>query len=386
MIDPYMFHWHTKCDSGLRSLPKKQDSLLRLNNICPYFTMFPLEFPFSRLKNAAPNDWVLDPFCGRGTTNFAARLRCLPSFGIDSNGVAIAIAAAKYVNVTSNEVVNLCKSILSNKSSSLDVPQGTFWEICYERSTLIDICKVREYLLASCTSETEIALRALMVGILHGPRQKKAGYLSNQMPRTYSSKPNYAIKFWAERSMKPPEIDLLDVVQRRAYFTFSRVPRPVPGGVLLADSRFQNLQNMGISFQWVVTSPPYFGMKSYLPDQWLRNWFIGGPSTVTYDGKRQIKSEGKSNFISELAKVWTNVAKVCIPGSHLIVRFGTLPSSLSDPRILLKGSLKAANCGWRIVTIRNAGYSSLGKRQAEQFGLKIGTPVTEIDLYAKLEK
>ena len=386
MMEPCILRWHTKNNNRLNSLPRKQDSLLRLNSICPYYTMFPLEFPFSRLKNATLQDWILDPFCGRGTTNFAARLRGLPSFGIDSNSVAFAITAAKYVNVKADEVVALCESILQDKSLPLDIPQGPFWELCYERSILIEICKIREHLLAGCISDPEIALRALMLGILHGPRQKEAGYLSNQMPRTYSSKPNYSVKYWIERNMKPPKLSLTDIVRRRAYFTFSIVPRPVPGGVFLADSRFSALEKIGLEFNWVITSPPYFGMRNYAADQWLRNWFIGGPSIVAYGGKRQIITEEKSKFILELSKVWTNVTKICVPGSHLIVRFGALPSLSIDPRTLLKDSLKIANCGWRVTTVKSAGFSTQGKRQAEQFGCKIGTPVNEVDLYAKLEK
>ena len=47
--------------------------------------MFPLKFPFKHLSRASKEDWVLDPFCGRGTTNFAARLLGLNSVGIDSS-------------------------------------------------------------------------------------------------------------------------------------------------------------------------------------------------------------------------------------------------------------------------------------------------------------
>jgi hypothetical protein len=43
-----------------------------LNGICPYYTMYPLDFPLTALKRASNYDWVYDPFCGRGTTNFAA--------------------------------------------------------------------------------------------------------------------------------------------------------------------------------------------------------------------------------------------------------------------------------------------------------------------------
>jgi hypothetical protein len=57
-----------------------------LNAICPYYTMFPLAFPLGVLKRRGqPKQWVLDPFCGRGTTTFAARLLGLPSVSLDSN-------------------------------------------------------------------------------------------------------------------------------------------------------------------------------------------------------------------------------------------------------------------------------------------------------------
>ena len=60
-----------------------------LNAVCPYFTMFPLGFPLRVLSRGERDGGaVLDPFCGRGTTNIAARLLDLPSVGIDSHPLA----------------------------------------------------------------------------------------------------------------------------------------------------------------------------------------------------------------------------------------------------------------------------------------------------------
>src|SRR5947207_3324480 len=89
--------------------------LLALNAICPYYTMFPLDFPRRILKTAREGDWVLDPFCGRGSTNFAARLCGLGSIGIDSNPVAVAIARAKLVSVSPAALVITCRNILENQ-------------------------------------------------------------------------------------------------------------------------------------------------------------------------------------------------------------------------------------------------------------------------------
>lgn len=70
-------------------------SLHRLNTICPYYTMYPLQFPLRVLRDAQPKKWVLDPFCGRGTTNFAARLLGMNTVGFDTSPIAVAIASAK---------------------------------------------------------------------------------------------------------------------------------------------------------------------------------------------------------------------------------------------------------------------------------------------------
>jgi 2-polyprenyl-3-methyl-5-hydroxy-6-metoxy-1,4-benzoquinol methylase len=75
---------------------------LRLNVICPYYTMFPISFPMAALADAKAGERVLDPFCGRGTTAYAARLLGLPTVGIDADRVAVTIAKAKLAKRTLN--------------------------------------------------------------------------------------------------------------------------------------------------------------------------------------------------------------------------------------------------------------------------------------------
>lgn len=73
----------------------------KLNGICPYFTMFPLKFPLSILKKySGADETILDPFSGRGTTNYAARLLGMRSYGIDSNPMAYALTEAKLANTS----------------------------------------------------------------------------------------------------------------------------------------------------------------------------------------------------------------------------------------------------------------------------------------------
>ena len=76
--------------------------------------MYPLSFPLRVLARAkAQTEWVLDPFCGRGTTNFAARMLGLPSIGIDISQIAVAIARAKLVSGTPEEIVNAAEQLMA---------------------------------------------------------------------------------------------------------------------------------------------------------------------------------------------------------------------------------------------------------------------------------
>src|ERR1035438_1168925 len=101
-------------DMGEQGLEKEAvEPCAALNAVCPYFTMFPLEFPLSVLgRFNKKNLRVLDPFCGRGTTIFAARLQGHQAYGIDCSPIAIAIARAKLAVTTDDQVMKLAETIL----------------------------------------------------------------------------------------------------------------------------------------------------------------------------------------------------------------------------------------------------------------------------------
>jgi hypothetical protein len=371
--------------SSIRKLQK--DGVLLLNGVCPYYTMFPIDFPLERLRSAKKGDWVIDPFCGRGSTNYAARLLALPSVGIDSNPVAAAIAEAKLVAATPERIVHVCKEILETTQQPR-VPKGSFWQMCYHPGTLRQLCTLRSGLRSSGRSPARSALRALILGRLHGPRPKYAppSYLSNQMPRTYAAKPRYAVRFWRKHEMKPPEVDLLDLVRRKAAIYFGTLPPKVRGTVVCGDSTSTRLTSMvEHPANWVITSPPYYGMRTYLPDQWLRYWFLGGPSRVSYRSKAQLEHTSPEVFSQQLSEVWKNVAKACADGARLVVRFGGIRDRNQSPRDILWESFRLADSGWRITNVWSAGLATRGKRQAEQFQEDLRKPVAEFDVWARLD-
>lgn len=359
-----------------------------LNSVCPYYTMYPLSFPLSYLtKYGSPGSWVLDPFCGRGTTNYAARMCGMPSVGADSSRIAAAVAKAKLASSTADSVVACLTRILSEAKAPKSVPVGEFWDWAFHPRTLLDLCRVREVLLEDCDSDVRIVLRAIVLGALHGPVNKsRATYLSNQCPRTFAPKPRYSVRFWKERSLKPPEVQLAEVVRIRASWYLNTVPAKVEGQILMEDSRTLGAHVGDRRFRYVITSPPYYGMRTYVPDQWMRNWFLGGPPEVVYgQSGGELAHASPDHFASALAGVWKAAADLCVDDARLLCRFGGIHDRKQDPEVILRKSF--IGTGWRLSTIRSAGSSNDGKRQATQFGKRISKPPRkEFDVYARLER
>ena len=344
-----------------------------LNAVCPYFTMFPIDFPLRVLSRAVGSKVrVLDPFCGRGTTNMAARILGLSTIGVDSHPLAVALTKAKLVSTNPKAIVNSLDHILGYPIPDDDIPRGKFWQLAFEESTLASIVKLREALRRDCRSSSRIALRAIVLGALHGPLTKgPPSYFSNQCPRTYAPKPRYAIKYWDKNGLKPAKVDVRKVVARRAERFYSEDFRDVESRVLLEDSREEGVfqkQFEGRKVDWIVTSPPYYGLRTYRPDQWLRLWFLGGKESVDYSQSKQLTHESPGTFARQLSQVWRNCSSVSRPGARMVVRFGRIPDRSIDPVELLRKSLSGT--GWRIQTRRDAGSASLGKRQASHFGVE----------------
>ena len=330
-----------------------------LNGICPYFTMFPLNFPLSILKQRAQaGDVVLDPFCGRGTTNFAARLVGLRSLGVDSSPVAVAITASKLTTATVDDILAVANRILTERKAC-HIPTGEFWRWAFHPTVLEALCQFREAFLKDCTTNARIALRGIILGALHGPKQKTfPSYFSNQCPRTYAPKPAYATRFWQERRLEPEPVDVLAVIERRAL-------QP---------------ETPTLKFNWVITSPPYYGMITYIPDQWLRNWFVGGPDTVDYTNRNQVVHSSPEDFAADLRQVWRNARNVCAEGAKMVIRFGGITGKRADPLGIIESSL--SDSGWHITAIMAAGSATEGKRQADTFLRTKSKPMVEYDIWA----
>jgi hypothetical protein len=211
--------------------------------------------------------------------------------GIDSSPVAIAIAQAKVVEASVKSVVDCAIQILNDGKAPQNVPQGQFWTCAYSKTVLPQICQLREEFLRDCISSRRKVLQAIVLGALHGPlRKTRPSYFSNHCPRTFAPKPAYAVKYWKRHRMKPPNVDLLAIIRKRAERFLSVTLLRAEGMVLQRDSRKWADASLEGLFSWVITSPPYYGMRTYIPDQWLRYGLSADPALSTIHRGRRTSS------------------------------------------------------------------------------------------------
>ncbi len=357
----------------------------QVNGICPYFTRFPLQFPLHRLRTAQPGQWALDPFCGGGTSLFAARLRGLGAVGIDSNRTAVVIARAKQCSATADAVVNTATHMLA-EAPLADVPTGAFWEQAYSPEVLRTLCRFRACFTKSADmSSTATVLCALLLGMLHGPQ--KAGtptYLSNHLPADFAPEPDDAARQWTRQRLHPPACNVLELVQARAVRLLTRQPPPTPGVVHHGDSRTIDLIAERPRFDWLITSPPYYGLDSYHADQWLRNWLTGGPPHPQRNNHQQVSQRTPQGYVADLALVWRRCAKICRPGARFIVRIGNVPGVDAPHAVdLLKASLHQADTGWRITTCRAVPRPPSQPSPQNPFVPPAAWPENETEVYAR---
>ena len=353
-----------------------------LNAVCPYYTMFPLEFPISVLKRfGKPRLRVLDPFCGRGTTIFAARLKGHQAYGIDSSPIAIAIARAKLADTCEDDVLSLAETLLEQHADA-PMPEGEFWRWAYAPSTLRDVCALREG-VQPLRSQSAAVLRAVCLGALHGPLTKSVAtrsYFSNQMPRTFASKPDYSVRYWQAQDLKPVAVDVLQILETRVErLELEALPRPRgASGVVTADARLaRGYVSLPARIDLVITSPPYYGMRTYIADQWLRNWFLGGPATVPYGEQNLLSHQSPDAFAESLSRVWDQIGDRLADGGRMHVRFGAIPSRKRDAKEIMKSSLEQSRIDWKLCGVRKAESAASGKRQACHMGGRVKSAAIE---------
>ena len=311
------------------------------HSICPYFAMFPEQFVEQQLLSyTAPGDVVFDPFCGRGTTVFEGLLRNRKAAGSDVNPVAVCIASAKATAPTLNAIIQRIDQLEESfgPERADGCPPTPFFERCYEAKTLSEILFVRQSLRWR-TDAVDCFVAAIMLGILHGESHRSEFCLSNRMPRTISTKPDYSIRWWAERQLRAPRRNVFDTLRKTALFRYRMPPAERRGTVREADARTVGnaFPELNRKVDLVVTSPPYLDTTDYAEDQWLRLWFLGGKPKPELRKNRDDRHTQVVQYWDFLREAWRGLAPLMTKNATIVVRIGSMKLSKGE---LLQGLIE----------------------------------------------
>lgn len=347
--------------------------------------MFPETFAERWIKNLTkPDDIVLDPFSGRGTTALAAILNKRQAISCDVNDVAVCLTRAK----TNPPSLRSLRARLTQLKRSFD-PQAwksavsnaeEFFTVAYAPQTLGQILYLRSSLNWK-GSRLDNMIAALILGSLHG-ETTSSRYLSNQMPRTISTKPRYSVKFWNERDLVAPKRDAFEIVNYMAGFRYeSDMPE---GQSLVLHTDMRNLPRVIQSDQrklinCAVTSPPYLNVTSFEEDQWLRLWFLGGPPQPKKGIVSRDDRHGTAdNYWSFISDMWRSLGAVMAEDAHIVIRIG---SRRISPELLKRGLKGCAQLSGRKVRLLSSQVTEIKRRQTDAFRPGTKGCVVELDCH-----
>ncbi len=231
----------------------------RFHALCPYFAMFPEAFVETWIDRLTkPGSLILDPFCGRGTTPFQALLMGRNAIASDINPVAYCITKAK-TNAPAPKTVRFRVTVLEKGYSRRSwepkrrqLPE--FFHHAYRMDTLRQLLYLREQLDWK-NNDVDCMIAALILGSLHGETEKSSSYLSNQMPRTISTKPAYSIRFWEKHGYTAPERDVFELLRGRITFRYESEPPCLRGNVLRTDMRELPSTTARVCWDRLIESP-----------------------------------------------------------------------------------------------------------------------------------
>ncbi|MFH1221876.1 MAG: DNA methyltransferase [Candidatus Micrarchaeota archaeon] len=243
----------------------------RLHTICSYMAMFPPPIPHYFIKKySEEGDVVLDPFSGRGTTSLEASMLNRVAIGSDKNPLAFVLTYAK-VDVPSRErlIARINKLWTDYKKKDNVASAKEHWKVkmLFSNYTLKQLLFLKKRLRWK-TNNVDAFITAMILGILHGGSE---GYLSIQMPNTFSMSPGYVKKFIKDNGLKKNKRDVFVLLHKKLDRCYQKVPSK--GKAYLMDARkLDKIKSSSVKL--VLTSPPYASVIKYGAFNWIRLWFL----------------------------------------------------------------------------------------------------------------
>ncbi len=271
-----------------------------LHYIGPYSGSFPPELVhYFLFKYTDPNDVVLDPFSGRGTTNLQSVLNNRATIANDANPLAFTYTFSKLFPIDSPHVEKFLDKVpFYDESIVKPLHEQKRYELLsyFHEDTLKEIQILKDYLIANKSVESNY-IQSLLVGTLCGNRISN---LSVTMSALICFSANY-MRSWSDktgiypehREVKPRLISKAERLEKDGL-------RFRKDSIVLQEDATNMLSVEDRSVDCIITSPPYFNVINYAYDNRLRLWALG------YDNKEVQKNLCQTSSIPKYTEFINN--------------------------------------------------------------------------------
>ncbi len=300
----------------------------RWAGVGPYYAMFPTSFADEVIsKYSKPGDVVLDPLAGRGTSVYSAFTHDRVGIGIELNPVGWIYGKAKLRPAPDPAVrkrlIGISRLSPTFRSEAAGLPR--FFHKCFSPPVLRFLLSARTSLNWKGSQVDRTAMALVLIN-LHGKYRQS---LSNQMRQTKAMSPLYALRWWAEHKLEPPDIDPLAFLLKRLEWRYKKGRPTGRQSYFFLGDCIQKMNSVAALIQerklrsvdLLFTSPPYYGITNYHYDQWLRLWVLGGPPRPSrMDGPYRGKFENIEKYERLLRSVFMKSAPLLSRRAHIYVR------------------------------------------------------------------
>ncbi|MHB0980496.1 MAG: hypothetical protein ACYC5Q_10595 [Thermoleophilia bacterium] len=343
-LDALARHWH--------GAPRRWGH--PLHSLCSYFAMFPPHIPRVFVEwLTVSGDVVYDPFSGRGTAPMEACRLGRIGLGSDANPLAYVLTGAK-VNPPTAEAVGARLDALEASMPARrlgGVPDDI--RMLYSPKVLRQLCWLRGQL--DIDDRTDRFIMSTILGLLHANHNpgSPARGLSISMPNTFSMSPGYVRSYIAEHCLKPPDVDVIDMVRRKIDRMCIPISAARRGRAWKADARHAGDLREGLA-KLVFTSPPYLGVIKYGKYNWIRLWMLGYDAREV-DGEL-LATASLRRYLDFIAEVLLGFREVVRPDGYVCLMLGDVRDKSSGATLNLAEKVwrnTAAPAGWRRLGVLN---------------------------------
>ncbi len=294
-----------------------------------YRACFKPQLPHFFIKQLTQeNDFVYDPFLGRGTTIIEAALINRQVIGNDINPLSSILAEPRLLIPDFQKLERYLKNIPFKKGLKADIDLSMF----YHPDTESEIVSLRNYILNkeknNDLNEFDKWIRMVATNRLTG--HSKGFFSVYTMPPNQAVLPDRQIKINEKRNQKPEYKNVKELILKKTKSLIKNITplqqkqlNKIHKTAIFLNKDARETNEISDNYvQLTVTSPPFLDVVQYAKDNWLRGWFNG--IDINEVEKKITMSKTIDNWTNVMQKVFDELFRITKQGGYVAFEVGEI--------------------------------------------------------------